>query len=103
MEDEDNHGNNQKYVDKPTTDVRQKAEKPENGDDNSDPKQHDVSLLDFQSPHDLHVPTTAISESMQPPAAGPTARAGCEGCLDKDASRRFLTPRYAALSLRVAP
>jgi hypothetical protein len=44
VEDQDNHGDNQKYVDKAAADIANKAQKPENGDDDGYPKQHEILL-----------------------------------------------------------
>jgi hypothetical protein len=40
VENQDNHGNNQKQVNEPAADAAEQAQKPENGENNSDPKQH---------------------------------------------------------------
>jgi hypothetical protein len=41
VEDQDDHGNNQKQVNEPAADVADKAEKPENRDNDGYPKQHE--------------------------------------------------------------
>jgi hypothetical protein len=44
MEDQDNHRDDQKYVNKPATDIGEQAQKPENCDDDGYPKQHETLL-----------------------------------------------------------
>ncbi|VXC30268.1 hypothetical protein ARTHRO8AJ_450039 [Arthrobacter sp. 8AJ] len=45
VEDQDHHCDNQQNVDQAAANVREQSEKPENGDDDGNPKQHE-SLLD---------------------------------------------------------
>jgi hypothetical protein len=47
VEDEDDHCDDQKDVDEAAANICEQAEKPENGDDNSDPKQHENLLHCF--------------------------------------------------------
>jgi hypothetical protein len=49
MEDQHNHCNNQKYVNKAAADIGEQAQKPENCDDDGYPKQHGT-LLGFAWP-----------------------------------------------------
>jgi hypothetical protein len=44
VEDQNDHGNNQKQVNEPAADVDEQAEKPKNSDNDGYPKQHE-SLL----------------------------------------------------------
>jgi hypothetical protein len=41
VENQDDHGDHQKYMDEPATDVADQSEKPENGDNDGYPKQHE--------------------------------------------------------------
>jgi hypothetical protein len=41
VEDQDDHGNDQKQVNEPAADIADKAEKPENSDNDGYPKQHE--------------------------------------------------------------
>jgi hypothetical protein len=57
MEDQDDHGDNQKYVYKPAANIGEQAQKPENCNDDGYPKQHKNLLRAFtdgnadSSPH----------------------------------------------------
>jgi hypothetical protein len=48
MEDQDDHGDNQKYVYKPAANISEQAQKPENCNDDGYPKQHENLLRAFK-------------------------------------------------------
>jgi hypothetical protein len=47
VEDQDDHGNNEKYVNETAADIGEQAKKPENCDDDGYPKQHENFFLLF--------------------------------------------------------